>query len=59
MQHLRETSKNPPPEDWPWEDAKQLFLKADVTKAEDVKLEWNLPDVDGLVQFLVKEKGFE
>ncbi|KAG0144375.1 hypothetical protein CROQUDRAFT_672377 [Cronartium quercuum f. sp. fusiforme G11] len=59
VEHLRETSKNPPPEDWPWLEAKELFIKPDVTKAKDVKLEWNLPDVDGLVEFLVKEKGFD
>lgn len=24
----------------------------------DLQLEWNNPDVDGLIQFLVTEKGF-
>ncbi|EEB94192.1 hypothetical protein MPER_07035 [Moniliophthora perniciosa FA553] len=46
------------PEDWPWEDAKKLFEKPDVTPADQVELEWNNPDIDGLVQFLVNEKGF-
>ncbi|KAF5392331.1 hypothetical protein D9757_001363 [Collybiopsis confluens] len=46
------------PEDWPWEEAKELFLKPDVTPAGDLDLEWKNPDMDGLVQFLVTEKGF-
>ncbi|KIK62353.1 hypothetical protein GYMLUDRAFT_164624 [Collybiopsis luxurians FD-317 M1] len=46
------------PEDWPWEEAKELFLKPGVTPADEVELEWKNPDVDGLVQFLVTEKGF-
>ncbi|EJD39975.1 PIN domain-like protein [Auricularia subglabra TFB-10046 SS5] len=46
------------PEHWPWEEAKKLFIKPDVTPADEVELEWKNPDVDGLVDFLVKEKGF-
>ncbi|KAJ8520605.1 hypothetical protein ONZ45_g2587 [Pleurotus djamor] len=46
------------PEEWPWEEAKEMFKKPDVIPAKDVELEWKLPDVDGLVQFLVNEKGF-
>ncbi|KAF8206535.1 PIN domain-like protein [Mycena galopus ATCC 62051] len=46
------------PEEWPWEDAKKVFEKPDVTPADEVELEWTNPDVDGLVQFLVTEKGF-
>ncbi|MBW0466196.1 hypothetical protein O181_005911 [Austropuccinia psidii MF-1] len=59
VNHLREASKNPPPEDWPWADARQLFLQPEVTPASDLTLEWKMPDVDGLIQFLVKEKGFD
>ncbi|KAJ2913367.1 hypothetical protein MD484_g7045, partial [Candolleomyces efflorescens] len=46
------------PEEWPWEKAKELFEKPDVLPADEVELEWKNPDVDGLVQFLVVEKGF-
>ncbi|KAF9451819.1 PIN domain-like protein [Macrolepiota fuliginosa MF-IS2] len=46
------------PEEWPWEEAKQLFEKPDVIPSDQLELEWNNPDVDGLVQFLVTEKGF-
>ncbi|KAG9031349.1 Elongation of fatty acids protein 2 [Tulasnella sp. JGI-2019a] len=46
------------PEYWPWEEAKELFMKPDVTPADDLELIWEAPDVEGLVEFLVKEKGF-
>ncbi|CAE6407258.1 unnamed protein product [Rhizoctonia solani] len=46
------------PEYYPWEEAKKLFLKPDVTPADQVELVWEAPDVEGLVQFLVVEKGF-
>ncbi|KAI0769985.1 PIN domain-like protein [Fomes fomentarius] len=46
------------PEEWPWEAAKELFMKPDVTSADKLDLEWKNPDIEGLVDFLVKEKGF-
>ncbi|KZT73878.1 PIN domain-like protein [Daedalea quercina L-15889] len=46
------------PEEWPWEEAKKFFEHPDVTPAKDIEVEWKNPDVDGLVQFLVTEKGF-
>ncbi|KAJ3744222.1 flap endonuclease 1 [Lentinula detonsa] len=46
------------PEEWPWEEAKELFMKPNVTPADELELEWKNPDVDGLIQFLVTEKGF-
>lgn len=48
------------PEDWPYQDARELFLNPDVRSAEDPECDfkWEAPDVEGLVQFLVHEKGF-
>ncbi|TFL02760.1 PIN domain-like protein [Pterulicium gracile] len=46
------------PEHYPWEEAKQIFMKPDVQNGDEIELEWKNPDVDGLVQFLVTEKGF-
>lgn len=48
------------PEDWPYEDARELFFKPDVHKGDDPECDfkWEKPDVPGLVQFLVNEKGF-
>ncbi|GAA5926386.1 multifunctional nuclease RAD27 [Sporobolomyces koalae] len=50
--------KNPPPEDWPYQEAKQLFLKPSVKPASEIDLKWEEPNVEGLVDFLVREKGF-
>lgn len=48
------------PEDWPYKDARDLFFEPDVRPAEDPECDfkWEKPDMDGLVQFLVSEKGF-
>ncbi|KAI0310696.1 PIN domain-like protein [Amylostereum chailletii] len=46
------------PDEWPWEEAKKVFEKPDVLPADEVELEWKTPDVDGLVDFLVRDKGF-
>ena len=48
------------PEDWPFEDARDLFFNPDVRQADDplCDFKWEKPDMDGLVQFLVHEKGF-
>ena len=48
------------PEDWPYKEARDLFLNPNVHPAdhEECNFQWNAPDVDGLIQFLVKEKGF-
>ncbi|KAL2314558.1 DNA-repair protein rad2 [Schizosaccharomyces pombe] len=51
-------SKYPIPEDWPYEDARRLFLDAEVLPGEEIELKWKSPDADGIIQFLVKEKGF-
>ncbi|OAL25355.1 flap endonuclease 1 [Fonsecaea multimorphosa] len=48
------------PEDWPYKEARELFLHPDVRSADDPECDfkWDAPDVEGLVQFLVHEKGF-
>lgn len=48
------------PEDWPYAEARDLFFNPDVRPADhaDCDFKWEAPDVDGLVQFLVTEKGF-
>ncbi|GAA5863533.1 hypothetical protein JCM8547_007277 [Rhodosporidiobolus lusitaniae] len=57
LAHLRK-GKNPPPEDWPYEEARKLFKTPEVKPASEITLDWNAPDVEGLVDFLVREKGF-
>lgn len=57
VEHL-DSTKFSIPSDWPYKDARDLFHHADITDPESVNLEWKLPDVEGLVDFLVREKGF-
>lgn len=48
------------PDDWPFADARELFFNPDVRPADhaDCEFKWEAPDIDGLIQFLVTEKGF-
>jgi flap endonuclease-1 len=48
------------PEDWPYKDARDLFFEPDVRAADhpDCDFKWDKPDIEGLVTFLVTEKGF-
>lgn len=48
------------PEDWPYKDARELFFNPDVRQADDplCDFKWEKPDMEGLVTFLVTEKGF-
>lgn len=48
------------PDDWPFEQARELFLHPNVQSADDPECDfkWEAPDVDGLVKFLVEEKHF-
>ncbi|KAI1906251.1 Elongation of fatty acids protein 2 [Ophidiomyces ophidiicola] len=48
------------PEDWPYEQARDLFFEPDVRSADhpDCDFKWDAPDVEELVKFLVEGKGF-
>ncbi|KDN72092.1 putative XPG domain-containing protein [Colletotrichum sublineola] len=66
LETLVEAFKNDPkqkyvvPDDWPYQDARELFLNPDVRPADDplCDFKWEKPDMEGLIQFLVTEKGF-
>lgn len=51
-------SKYKVPENWPYKEAKELFMNPEILKADDVNFKWTEPNVDGLVSFMVTEKGF-
>ncbi|XP_055346726.1 flap endonuclease 1-like [Paramacrobiotus metropolitanus] len=61
---LEEVLKNldkkryPVPEDWPYQQVRQLFQQPDVQSGRDLTFKWEQPDEEGLVQYLVQEKGF-
>ncbi|KAL7271630.1 Elongation of fatty acids protein 2 [Rhizina undulata] len=46
------------PADWPYNDARELFHKPDVIDPKDCDFKWEVPDVEGLVKYLVEGKGF-
>lgn len=60
VEYIKKNDKFTIPEDWPYQDARLLFLEPDVRAAdhEECDFKWDAPDVEGLVQFLVNEKGF-
>ncbi|KXS20171.1 PIN domain-like protein [Gonapodya prolifera JEL478] len=57
LKHI-DTKKYAVPADWPFAEARRLFKTPDVTDPESVELKWEDPDEDGIVEFLVKDKGF-
>ncbi|KAJ3029672.1 UNVERIFIED_CONTAM: Elongation of fatty acids protein 2 [Siphonaria sp. JEL0065] len=46
------------PEDWPYKEARALFLKPSVTEAAELDVKWEAPDEEGIVKYLVGDKGF-
>eukprot|EP01099_Mayorella_cantabrigiensis_P003051 TRINITY_DN2385_c0_g1_i1.p1 TRINITY_DN2385_c0_g1~~TRINITY_DN2385_c0_g1_i1.p1 ORF type:complete len:408 (+),score=100.94 TRINITY_DN2385_c0_g1_i1:184-1224(+) len=46
------------PENFPFESVRELFHSPEVQHLENSELKWVDPDEEGLVEFLVKEKGF-
>jgi len=53
-----DTEKYTLPEKFPFEDVRELFMKPDVLPGEEIELHWTDPDEEGLMKFLVEEKGF-
>ncbi|CCF55502.1 hypothetical protein KAFR_0A00640 [Kazachstania africana CBS 2517] len=46
------------PENWPYKEARELFLKPDVINGNDITLKWNPPKEQELIDYLCKDKGF-
>ncbi|KAK6498586.1 Elongation of fatty acids protein 2 [Arthrobotrys musiformis] len=46
------------PEYFPYQDARELLMKPEVIPADECEFRWDAPDTEGLVKFLVGEKGF-
>lgn len=44
------------PEDFEYQKARDMFYTPDVSS--DIELKWNPPDEEGLIKFLVEDKGF-
>ncbi|KAI8866524.1 PIN domain-like protein [Ramicandelaber brevisporus] len=50
------------PQNWPFEDVRKLFVSPVAMDVEtgvvDMDIKWSEPNIDGLVEFLCEEKGF-
>lgn len=53
-----DTKKYPVPENFNYQRARELFKTPDVIDPKTIELKWKDPDEEGLVEFLVKDKGF-
>lgn len=60
VKYMEDSKKYTIPADWPYADARLLFLEPDVRSAEDPECDfkWDAPDVEALVKYLVEDKGF-
>jgi flap endonuclease-1 len=54
-----DTKKYSIPENWPYQEARQLFIAPTVIDPEEIDLKWSSPKEEEIVSFLVKEKGFK
>ncbi|XP_050689428.1 flap endonuclease 1-like [Eriocheir sinensis] len=50
--------KYPVPEEWPFSQARQLFVEPEVADPKEIELKWNEPDEEKLVDYMCGEKGF-
>lgn len=46
------------PENWPYKEARELFLKPDVIPGTEITLKWEAPKEQELIDYLCKEKLF-
>ncbi|OWB78752.1 hypothetical protein B5S32_g2953 [[Candida] boidinii] len=53
-----EKSKYVVPQNWPFAEARELFLNPEVADSKDVDLKWVAPNEEGLIQYMVRENGF-
>ena len=47
------------PESFPYIEAAKLFKVPSVLSSSEIKLAWKKPDFEGIINFLVNEKGFD
>ena len=53
-----DTEKYKVPEPFPFVEARRLFFSPEVDDCKDINLKWKEPDLEGMIEFLCKEKGF-
>ncbi|KAL7719364.1 Flap endonuclease [Entamoeba marina] len=57
LKHI-DKNKYKVPDTFKYKEARELFVKPDVNDVSDLDLQWKKPDVEGVVEYLVKEKHF-
>jgi flap endonuclease-1 len=57
LKHL-DTTKYPVPEGWLYKEARELFMKPEITDPATVELKWGEPNEEALVTYMCQEKGF-
>ncbi|KAK3865859.1 hypothetical protein Pcinc_028563 [Petrolisthes cinctipes] len=50
--------KYSPPEEWPYAEARTLFIEPEVADPDNIELKWVEPDEEGLVKYMCENKGF-
>ncbi|KAF1804753.1 FEN-1 endonuclease Rad2 [Mucor lusitanicus] len=58
IKHLTPRLQDNIPAEWNYADARRLFVESEVTPGKDIELTWNTPDVEAVVDLMVKRKGF-
>lgn len=56
--HPEKMSKYKVPENWPYKEARELFHHPEIANSDDISLKWTEPNLDGLIEYMVKQKGF-
>lgn len=51
-------TKYPLPEEFPYEEARELFKNPQVVDGDEIELKWSPPDEEALLAYLVGEKNF-
>ena len=46
------------PDNWPYEEARRLFKEPEVTDGKSISIKFTEIDREGLISFLVNDKGF-
>jgi len=58
LKHIDKEKYPYDPEDFMYKEAAELFKQPEVADVSSLELKWTAPDEEGLMKFLVEEKGF-
>ena len=58
LKNLTPKQKEGVPANWEYAEARKLFSNPEITPGSEIELNWNEPDVEACVDFMVREKGF-